>query len=170
MAGHGGLVIHQHQRVRPVVLFQLRDRAAKLAAHLWQRGIIVSDIYPVAIDIIQISLDAARGLRRRPPRPSTMLAHFVLAVSQNVNLNLLFNCCLGHFLSPRVWSLQILTGKPPVSGFFPRRIQESHNSNDALSVRHADDGVLHLPMTVKNKQCRNDMHAITLRSQLADLA
>ena len=96
MTGHHQLVIDENQRVRQVPFSSQVQHLAKLLLHGRQCGVMVRNLDSIAIDAREKSPCLPRGLLRRPSRPSTSHAYFVLAMPEDDDLYLFLS---GHGLS-----------------------------------------------------------------------
>jgi len=100
---HHDAIVDEHQWVRPVALLGLCENVGVLCLDLGCSCVIVLQVDLLSKNAIKIPLDQVRGLLRRPTRASTSATDFVLTVSQDCNLNLLY------FLHNNPYSLKVLT-------------------------------------------------------------
>jgi len=96
VTGHHELVIDQDERVRQVSFAGSIQNLAILLLDLWQGGVIVRYIDTFAINACEKNFCLSCGLLRRPSRPSTSHAYFVLAMPEDDDLYLFLG---GHGLS-----------------------------------------------------------------------
>lgn len=88
------LAVDQHQGIGPVTALCHLGYVLELRAHPWKGDVIVRDRNLIAERVLEKCLCPTRGLLRRPPRASTPGAYLVLAVAQNDDLDLVFDCVL----------------------------------------------------------------------------
>jgi len=89
VADHGDPVVDQHQRVRPVALGRFHENAREFRLDLWRCCIMVVYTNPVPEHPVQVHLNQACGLLRRPSGASALVTDFGSAMSQYSDLNLL---------------------------------------------------------------------------------
>jgi hypothetical protein len=104
VTGHHELVIDQDERVRQVSFAGSIQNLAKLLLDLWQGGVIVRYVDTFAINACKKNLGLPRGLLRRPSRPSTSHAYFVLAMPEDDDLYLFLG---GHGLSVDLFHMNV---------------------------------------------------------------
>jgi hypothetical protein len=96
VTGHHQPIVDQDERVRQVPFAGSVQYLAKPLLDLWPGGVIVRYIDTFAINACEVNLCLPCGLLRRPSRPSTSHAYFVLAMPEDDDLYLFLS---GHGLS-----------------------------------------------------------------------